>query len=165
MIAGFGNSGGGVTYFLMPSIFDSLVANQGYSPHVAWRITFIVPGVVILTVASGLFLLCQDTPTGKWADRHLAAQQNLNAHGINATIVDVPGGVMDKKPSVKSGSASPPDMEKGGERKLSTSAGKEAVFSEEKMVETAKGEIIAKPTALTIVKTMVKPQVLVLAFW
>ena len=166
IIAGFGNAGGGVTYFLMPTIYDSLVADQGYTPHVAWRITFIVPGVVILTVAAGLFLLCQDTPTGKWADRHMAAQQNLQAHGVRATIVDTPGGITEKKPSSDSGSATPPeDVEKGGERKLSGSAGKEATLSEQQMVDTAKGEVVASPTPLTIVKTMFRPQVLVLAFW
>ncbi|KAI9871342.1 MAG: hypothetical protein M1823_008476, partial [Watsoniomyces obsoletus] len=56
------------------------------------------------------------------------------------------------------------DIEKAGERKLSTSAGKEAVFSEQQMVDTARGEIVVKPTAMTIVKTMFRPQVLVLAF-
>lgn len=165
IIAGFGNAGGGVTYFLMPTIYDSLVADQGYSPHVAWRITFIVPGVIILTVAAGLFGLCQDTPTGKWADRHMAAQQNLESHGVHATIVDAPGAVMDKKTSHDSGSATPPDVEKATERKLSSSAGKEAVVSEQAMIDTALGEVVAKPTALTILKVMFRPQVLVLAFW
>jgi MFS transporter, NNP family, nitrate/nitrite transporter len=149
----------------MPTIYDSLVADQGYSPSVAWRITFIVPGVIILSVAAGLFLLCQDTPTGKWADRHLAAQQNLESHGVTASIVDAPGGVTDKKFSNDSGTATPEDVEKAGERKLSTFAGKEAAFSEQQMVDTARGEIVVKPTAMTIVRTMFRPQVLVLAFW
>jgi MFS transporter, NNP family, nitrate/nitrite transporter len=167
LIAGWGNAGGGVTYFLMPSIYDSLVQDQGYTPHTAWRIAFVVPGIIILTVAAGLFLLCEDTPTGKWADRHLAAHRNLEVRGVTATIVDTPGGVMDRKPSENdSGSATPrEDLEKGGERKLSGSAAKEAHLSEQQLVDTARGEIIAKPTPLTIVKTMCKPQVLVLAFW
>ena len=166
IIAGFGNSGGGVTYFLMPAIYDSFVGDLGYTPHTAWRLAFIVPGIVILAVAAGLYFLCDDTPTGKWADRHLVAEQNLKAHGI--AIVDAPGGVNDKKvvESQDSGSVTPrDDMEKGAERKLSASAGHEADFTEQQMVDTAKGEIIAKPTPLTILKTMVKPQVLVLAFW
>jgi MFS transporter, NNP family, nitrate/nitrite transporter len=169
IIAGFGNAGGGVTYFLMPTIYDSLVADQGYSPHVAWRITFIVPGVVILTVAAGLFFLCQDTPTGKWADRHLAAQQNLAAHGVTATIVDAPKGVIgDKKPaSQDSGSATPEEGEKvnynaTGERKTSVFADHEANMSEQQMLDTARGEVVVKPSPMQIVKVMFSPQVIVL---
>jgi MFS transporter, NNP family, nitrate/nitrite transporter len=165
IIAGFGNAGGGVTYFLMPTIYESLVKDQGYTPHVAWRITFIIPGVIILTVASGLFLLCQDTPTGKWADRHLVAQQTLEAQGLGETIVDAPGGVMDKKPSEDSGSATPEDVEKGGQKKLSENAIKEGTVADQQIIDTALGEVVIKPTALTILKTMFKPQVLVLAFW
>ena len=166
IIAGFGNAGGGVTYFLMPSIYDSLLSN-GLTPHTAWRVAFVVPGIVILAVAAGLFLLCQDTPTGKWADRHAAAEENLRRHSVSATIVDAPGGVMDKKPSSdESGTVTPEDVEKSGEeKKLNTSAGGEAEFTEQQMVDTARGEVIAHPTAMTIAKTMFKPQVLVLAFW
>jgi NNP family nitrate/nitrite transporter-like MFS transporter len=35
--AGFGNAGGGITYFLMPANFDSLVSSQHLTPHAAWR--------------------------------------------------------------------------------------------------------------------------------
>ena len=82
IIAGFGNAGGGVTYFLMPSIYDSLVSG-GYSPHVAWRVTFIVPGVVILTVAAGLFFLCEDVsaPHSLSIPRKLTHSRRLRADG------------------------------------------------------------------------------------
>ncbi|ETN39387.1 uncharacterized protein HMPREF1541_05610 [Cyphellophora europaea CBS 101466] len=162
IIAGFGNAGGGVTYFLMPTIYDSLVEDQGYSPHVAWRITFIVPGVIILTVAAGLFFLCDDTPTGAWTDRHLVAQSNLVAHGINASIVDAPAGI--KATSHDSGTASPDDMEKGTPRKLSAHADHEASLTEQQMIDTARGEIIQPPTWTQMIRVMFQPQTLVLAF-
>lgn len=37
LTGGWGNAGGGITYFVMPAIFDSLVAKQHLSAHVAWR--------------------------------------------------------------------------------------------------------------------------------
>ena len=167
IIAGFGNAGGGVTYFLMPAIYDSLLSS--YSPHVAWRITFIVPGVVILVVASGLFFLCQDTPTGKWADRHIVAERNLASHGITATIVDRPTEVIGEKPSLESGSATPEEGEKvqygaTGERKTSAFGDHEAQLSEQQMLDTARGEVVVKPSPLQMAKVIFTPQVLVLAF-
>lgn len=54
----------------MPAIFDSLVKNQHLTPHVAWRVAFIVPFIIITAIAMGLLFTAEDTPTGKWADRH-----------------------------------------------------------------------------------------------
>lgn len=166
IIAGFGNAGGGVTYFLMPTIYDSLVHDQGYSPHVAWRITFIVPGVIILVVASGLFFLCEDTPTGSWQTRHLAVDQNLasqidntNNNTTMTTMVDAPTGIKSTSPSSPSGSASPNDLEKAGSpRKLSTHSDHPPVL------DTAAGEIVQSPTWSQTFRVMTQPQTLVLAF-
>lgn len=170
--AGFGNAGGGVTYFLMPAIFDSLV-RRGLTPHVAWRVTFVVPGIMIVSVATCLLLLCQDTPVGKWSDRHAVAQSNLATHGIQSTLVDAPtGGLMDK-PTPTAGSASPTeDHEKGekiqydatGERKLSAFAEREAQLTDQQMLDTARGEVVVKPTVKQVLQVMFAPQTLVLAF-
>lgn len=75
--AGLGNAGGGITYFLMPAIFDSLVDKRGLTPRVAWRVTFIVP--FILITATGLLMIftCPDTPTGKWSARRRVLEQQL----------------------------------------------------------------------------------------
>ncbi|EXJ64176.1 MFS transporter, NNP family, nitrate/nitrite transporter [Cladophialophora yegresii CBS 114405] len=167
--AGFGNAGGGVTYFLMPSIYDSLVSD-GLTPHVAWRVTFIVPGIIILSVAAGLLLLCQDTPVGKWSERHNAAQTNLAAHGVQATVVDRPHvSIADKPASLSSGTGSPPAGEKmqydaTGERKQSVFLDHEAQLTEQQMLDTARGEIVVKPTLMQVFKVMFAPQTLVLAF-
>lgn len=170
--AGFGNAGGGVTYFLMPSIFDAIVRG-GVTPHVAWRITFIVPGVLIVSVAACLLLLCEDTPVGKWSERHIMAQSNLATHGIQATLVDAPqGGLMDK-PLSSSGSASPTEgPEKGqkiqydatGERKPTEFTDREAQLTDQQMLDTARGEVVVKPTVKEVFKVMFAPQTLVLAF-
>ncbi|KAH8587410.1 major facilitator superfamily domain-containing protein [Bisporella sp. PMI_857] len=70
LAGGWGNSGGGITYFVMPAIFDSLVHNQGLTDHVAWRVSFVVPFIIITAIAMGLLFTAEDTPNGRWADRH-----------------------------------------------------------------------------------------------
>lgn len=66
--AGWGNAGAGVAYFAMPAVYDGL-RGMNHSSHVAWRISFIVPTILLLFCAGGSFFLCPDTPTGSWADR------------------------------------------------------------------------------------------------
>ena len=63
---GWGNAGGGITYFIMPAVYDSLVHRWGHSPGQAWRLTFLVPLSCLIVCGLGLLLLCEDTPTGKW---------------------------------------------------------------------------------------------------
>ncbi|EXJ95481.1 MFS transporter, NNP family, nitrate/nitrite transporter [Capronia coronata CBS 617.96] len=168
--AGFGNAGGGVTYFIMPSIYDSLL-NRGLSPHVAWRVAFVAPGIVIVFVAMCLLFFCHDTPVGKWSERHLAAQQHLAAHGIQATIVDAPKAGITDKPSTQDSSPSPPSemgekmrYDATGDRKMSGYADHEAQLSEQQMLDTARGEIVVKPTAKEVFSVMFAPQTLVLSF-
>jgi MFS transporter, NNP family, nitrate/nitrite transporter len=55
----------------MPAVFNSLASFRGLSDHVAWRVAFIVPFILITAVAIAMLLLCEDTPTGKWSERHL----------------------------------------------------------------------------------------------
>ncbi|EXJ89532.1 MFS transporter, NNP family, nitrate/nitrite transporter [Capronia epimyces CBS 606.96] len=168
--AGLGNAGGGVTYFVMPSIYDSLL-NRGLTPHVAWRVAFVVPGIVIVFVALCLLLLCQDTPVGKWSDRQLAAQTHLAAHGVQVAIVDPPkAGVTDKP--LSDSSPPPPSSHTGektqdeapGDRRLSKYADQEVQMTEQQMLDTARGEIIVSPTPREIITVMFAPQTLVLAF-
>ncbi|EED21596.1 nitrate transporter CrnA [Talaromyces stipitatus ATCC 10500] len=75
LAAGFGNAGGGVTYFAMPAIFDSLVHDRGLSDHKAWRVAYVVPFIIITAVALGMIFTCDDTPTGKWSERHLGGAE------------------------------------------------------------------------------------------
>jgi len=150
----------------MPAIYDSLVSRQHLTPHVAWRVAFVVPGICITAVALGLLLLCPDTPTGKWNERHLAAEQNLAAHGITGVVVDAPSGVMEKK-SVDGGSVTPPSdtdtkiQYEAGPRKGSYDH--EAQMSEQAMLDTARGEVIAKPTFKEALPVIFSLQTLVTA--
>lgn len=74
LAGGWGNAGGGITYFVMPALFDALVHSQGLTPHVAWRVSFVLPFVIVTATAAGMLLLCDDTPTGKWSERHLVIE-------------------------------------------------------------------------------------------
>lgn len=78
LAAGLGNAGSGVTYFLMPAIFNSLVQRQGLSEHKAWRVTFVVPFILITATALAMILTCPDTPTGKWSSRSRDIQRHLD---------------------------------------------------------------------------------------
>ena len=168
--AGLGNSGGGVTYFLMPAIYDSLVKNRGMTPHQAWRVSFVVPFILIIATATLLLLLCPDCPTGKWSERHLATQQNLQAHGIQEVIVDVPGAITserkDTKGSVGSdsqGSEEKVEYEATGKTKSNHDADHEANLSPQTLLDTARGEVIRKPTLREAVPVVLSLQTLVMA--
>ncbi|CAF9907649.1 MAG: hypothetical protein HETSPECPRED_007200 [Heterodermia speciosa] len=167
LTGGFGNAGGGITYFLMPAIFDSLVQNQHLTPHVAWRVAFVVPFIVITVTATAMLILCPDTPTGKWADRHLQAERNLAEHGITGAIVDVPGNLMDsaKNHSPSSGSAHG-STEKVGYNatgKDTANHDHEAQIGEQQMLDTARGEIVAKPSFKEALPVVISAQTLVTA--
>lgn len=54
----------------MPAVFDSLVQKQHLTEHVAWRVSFIVPFIIITSIALGLLFTGEDTPNGSWVDRH-----------------------------------------------------------------------------------------------
>lgn len=166
--AGLGNAGGGITYFLMPSIYESLVQDQGLSPHVAWRVAFIVPFICIVTTAVALLVLCPDTPTGTWSDRHSQVQQNLAGHGISADIVAAPGTIMDDQHRNKSYDGnSPPasDEEKlqfeAAPRKSSVAS--EAPMNEQAMLDTARGEVVQNPTIKEALPVVFSLQTLTLA--
>lgn len=101
---GLGNLGGGITYFVMPTVYHALI-RDGLTPHTAWRVSFVVPGILIVSVAICLVVFCEDTPTGKWGER-LAASQTSTGGEINQGIVAVGGNLMDAPSYSPSGSIS-----------------------------------------------------------
>ncbi|PBP15669.1 putative Nitrate transporter, partial [Diplocarpon rosae] len=64
-------------YFVMPAVFDSLVKHQHLHPTVAWRVSFIVPFIIITAVALGILFTGEDCPSGKWSHRHQVLQASL----------------------------------------------------------------------------------------
>jgi NNP family nitrate/nitrite transporter-like MFS transporter len=72
----------------MPAIYDSLVHSRGLPSHKAWRIAYVVPFIIITVIALGMLFLCEDTPTGKWSERHLWAKET----NTDGNIVDINSG-------------------------------------------------------------------------
>ncbi|OCL10752.1 nitrate transporter [Glonium stellatum] len=155
LTGGWGNAGGGVTYFVMPAIFDSLISNSGLTPHVAWRVAFIVPFILIASTGVGMLLFSEDTPTGRWADRALAIEQNLKSQ--NGYVVNAQGGVLDKPSSISSLSDNEKEKRKAAETEVETQAG-EIVTIEEYQHET-----VQNPTFKEAMQVVLSPQTLTLA--
>lgn len=98
----------------MPAIFDSLVASQGLSEHKAWRVSYVVPFIIIVAVSLGMLFLCEDTPTGKWSERHLWAKENASPNSSSdGNIVDLNSGLTSTGPSAPA-SVYKVDIEKNG---------------------------------------------------
>ncbi len=103
LTGGFGNAGGGITYFIMPAVFDAL-AGSGRSTGEAWRLSFLVPLCMVICTGIALLLLCPDTPTGRWSDRHLHV---VSIETEKDSIVEIPGQITDL-PTPSSPSSSRP---------------------------------------------------------
>ena len=82
LAAGLGVAGSGVTYFLMPAIFDSLVGHQHLTPHQAWRVTFVVPFILLVVTAITIILSSPDASTGKWSSRAYDMQRQMEVRDM-----------------------------------------------------------------------------------
>ena len=146
----------------MPAVYYALVGD-GLKSHVAWRVAFVVPGILIVTVAILLVVLCPDTPTGKWADRNQAAENALRQHGVSGAVVDIPGQVTETHKAA-SGTESPSALS-DEEKKLDNTRGvfgdHEMQLGEQQMLDTARGEIVQKPSFKEMIRVIVSPQTLV----
>ncbi len=133
----------------MPAVYDSFVA-MGYQPGPAWRLTFVVPLVMVVATGLALLLLCPDTPGGTWSGRTARARESLQAHvGDSGAVVDVTGGIADRSdpPEPENGETQQQDerekRQKGGTVRFGDH---EAVLSRDEMVQTVQGEIVVEPT-------------------
>jgi MFS transporter, NNP family, nitrate/nitrite transporter len=72
--AGWGNMGGGVTQMVMPLVMAGFVA-LGASSAMGWRLSMIVPGVLMLLTGFAYFRLTQDTPRGNLSDLRAAQDE------------------------------------------------------------------------------------------
>ncbi|KAI9887841.1 MAG: hypothetical protein M1823_000363 [Watsoniomyces obsoletus] len=165
---GLGNAGGGITYFVMPAIYDSLVKRQGLTPRQAWRVSFVVPFILIVATAIAMLLLCPDTPTGRWADRHNIAKENLETH--EGEVVDIPGSLMDKKhddsgtqtPTTASDEKMIEKTKSGIPSTTSMPTDHEAQLTSQQILEAARGEVVVKPTFREAMKVLFSLQTLTL---
>ncbi|KAI1330275.1 nitrate transporter [Xylariaceae sp. FL0255] len=165
LAGGWGNAGGGITYFIMPAVFNSLSA-RGYSNGESWRLTFLVPLVVVLVTSVAMLVFCPDTPTGKWSERHLHADENLASLGVSVPA-DPEHGIIEKKLSSASDENVPEFEKKKDEEKIPTTTSNSShhhqptdYHSDSELLGIAHGEIVQKPTVNGIFKIIVSPQTL-----
>ncbi|KAK7546704.1 major facilitator superfamily domain-containing protein [Phyllosticta citricarpa] len=160
--AGLGNMGGGLTFYASPRIYESLVSH-GLTKHVAWRVGFVAPGVAITGVATLILVLCPDCPTGRWADRKLAANQ-----AGNADIVKVSGGIS-ATPTLtvpRSGAHTPSassEKETAKQAKDVEASATDINNLSSSTLEAAASEVIQKPTFGEALSVILSPATLVLA--
>jgi MFS transporter, NNP family, nitrate/nitrite transporter len=62
--AGWGNLGGGVAQWLMPTLFGAFSA-LGAEKFLSWRVAMIVPGALMFLMGIAYSLLTADTPSGR----------------------------------------------------------------------------------------------------
>lgn len=170
LTGGFGNAGGGITYFIMPAIFDALTGS-GHSAGEAWRLTFLVPLAMVITTGIALILLCPDTPTGKWSDRHLHAPDTILDADSTPTaseknsIVDIPGHITDlpipgsTSPSLYPSLTKEKEKEKSPALPLSTPDLEAARFPIT-TTTAAEAELVQAPTAAALLRVAASPQTL-----
>jgi NNP family nitrate/nitrite transporter-like MFS transporter len=61
---GWGNLGGGITYLLMPAIYDGIRHRLPQSK--TWRVVYVVPAAICILVAIAVLMFGVDTPQGDW---------------------------------------------------------------------------------------------------
>lgn len=164
LTGGFGTAGGGITYFIMPAVFNSFVA-RGFSTGQSWRLTFIVPLIMVIAVGVALLCLCPDSPTGHWGERHHALQEDHNPHSasyVASAVTDVPGSITDRFPSDTPENLSA--KEDDDKKKKETYISAPVIFDHEAQILSqgssgaAHGEIITKPTLSEAMRVTFSPQ-------
>ncbi|KAK4149693.1 putative nitrate transporter [Chaetomidium leptoderma] len=153
LTGGFGTAGGGITYFIMPAVYDSFVS-RGLTTSQAWRLTFIVPLVMVIAVGIALLSLCPDTPTGPWGERH---------HAQDSLVADVPGAITDRLPSNSAEKLTVSDEDEKNEAKagsvpVPTTFDHEAQVNQKGKVETVHGEVVVVPTLSQAARVAFSPQ-------
>ncbi|KJR81879.1 MFS transporter, NNP family, nitrate/nitrite transporter [Sporothrix schenckii 1099-18] len=171
LAGGWGNAGGGVAYFVMPAVFNSLVSSRGLTDHVAWRVAFIVPFILIVAVAVGMLLLCEDTPTGKWSERHLVIEGESGSPPPEPLIIEqvvkalnADGSLQKEEPSLADEKAKEASKLDSPVPEKEPSKLESAVPDpDSEIVTTALGEMVVNPTLREALSVIFSPQSLALA--
>ena len=156
LTAGWGNAGSGITYFVMPAIFDSLVQRQHLTAHTGWRVAFIVPFILITGTAMVIIFFCPDAPTGRWSSRAFDMQRQTDQRDAYVSTIDNQG------KSVDSRSIGPRKSHKRGPSHHSVELGSndsknknQGDLDEEDFVNAASWELVEKPTYHGSVKAII----------
>lgn len=158
LAGGFGTAGGGITYFIMPAVYDSFVA-RGHHPTQAWRLTFIVPLVMVITVGALLLSCCPDSPTGAWSERHRSTDHGspISDGGGDTAADAVPSTATDTSASNSADMLS--TGENDDEKKENRMHVLDLEAQHEDTVNTGQSEMImVKPTLSEAFRAVLSPQ-------
>jgi len=81
LTGGWGNMGAGITYLVMPAIYDGLRRHLPVST--SWRLAFIFPATICILVAIADLLFGIDTPQGDW----LKVRKSVNEPEVASVTV------------------------------------------------------------------------------
>lgn len=76
--AGWGNSGGGIAYLLIPVLYDIITYNDAVPASVGWRLVFVLPAILMIVVGVAVYFRSEDCPYGNYVDlkrRHVMANR------------------------------------------------------------------------------------------
>ena len=156
LTAGLGNAGSGVTYFLMPSIFDSLVNHQHLTPRTAWRVAFVVPFIMIAVTALLIIIACPDAPTGKWSSRAYDLKLQAERRDVYVSTFDHQGSMSRPRKHGRNVSRQGyADSNVELDSRTSRSRDREAVLDDQDFLNAASWELAEKPTHRGYVKALV----------
>lgn len=132
----------------MPAIYDSLVHSRGLSSHQAWRVAYVIPFIIITFVALCMLFLCEDTPTGKWSERHLWAKETNGTEPTDGNIVDLNTGTFSSGMTTPYNAATT-DVEKKGaqspqvqDKEASVMGQMDSIFKQETVVAPTRKEAL-----------------------
>lgn len=156
LAAGLGNAGSGVTYFLMPAIFDLLVQHQHLTPHKAWRVTFVVPFGLIVMTALFIVVACPDAPTGQWSSRAYDKQRQTERRDVYVSTFDNQTSNSGHRNHARQGSKSQySDQSVELYPPTTRRRDREAVPNEQDFLNAASWELVDQPTYHGYVKALV----------
>ena len=149
LAAGWGNAGGGLTFFVMPGIVTWLMESHGISRYWAWRLAFpLCPLIIILLIALACLLLADDTPTGPWKNRNLLSSSDHSQEATTMNLDDL------EKQETDGNNSDPSQIPLTGDHSIPTDATKSTLRSKESRSSTGFVEIL---------KAAVSPQTFLVA--
>ena len=160
--AGWGNAGGGITYFVMPAIFDSLVENHGLRATVAWRVTFIVPFVLIIVTTILMIVFCPDTPMGSWSARHRAVNRQLATRDMFVSTarpnkIRESRAESDDKIELSSGAHTAVEPVSAGSVNEAEVDSDDPIVAERDLMAAVSWELVQKPTVAQTMRAILSP--------
>ncbi|CAB4392017.1 unnamed protein product [Rhizophagus irregularis] len=140
LVGGWGNMGAGVTYVLMPLIFEGL-KSSGLSDHASWRVAMVIPAGICFVMGLSCLLFSDDCPQGDWSKRKQQQIEEIH-YAVNEKNVEVH------------------DANKATKTKTTKDDDNDSIISE----KSPKVHTPSRPTIGMLFKALKNPNVIILMF-